>query len=173
MAEKKSIIELVAVAVEFCSTLESATEMSRKDFVERTHKLLSLLYMKAAVLSPDADVDDFCEHYVTEKDWETIRQKAEERLGSLDNRIEMIEPDSYTNRDSIETYLSECFADIYQDARNFVELCKDTSDEGLQAAAGEFILNYKLYWGTRVLALLTEFHNILFASDSIIDNEEE
>lgn len=173
MADKKNIVELVAVAVEFCSTLESATEMTRRDFVERTHKLLSLLYMKTAVLSTNNEIDDSCEQFVTENDWEHIRQLVAEKLGSLDNRIELIEPDSYTNREIVESYISECFADVYQDARNFVEICKDATDEGLQVATNEFILNYKLYWGTRVLAILTDFHCILFASDSIIDKEDE
>lgn len=173
MAEKKGIVELVAVVVEFCSTLESTGNMTKKEFIERTHKLLALLYMKTAVLSSNSEADDFCEHFVTEKDWEMIRSSVEEKLGSHDNRIEIIEPDSFTSGDSVETYISECFADIYQDARNFAEQCKDTSDEGLEAAAAEFFMNFKLYWGTRVLAILSEFHNLLYASDTTIDQEEE
>ena len=62
---------------------------------------------------------------------------------------------------------------ICQDARNFAEQCKDTSDDGLEAAAAEFFMNYKLYWGTRALALMSEFHNLLYASDTTIDKEEE
>ncbi|MCQ2960023.1 MAG: DUF5063 domain-containing protein [Bacteroidales bacterium] len=171
MADKKSLVELVAVVVEFCSTLESVGNLTKKDFIDRSHKLLSLLYMKTAVLSTYSEPDDSCEHFVTENDWEIIRSSIEEKLGEHDNRIEIIEPDSYTNGDAVETYISECFADIYQDARNFVEQCKDTNDEGLEAAGAEFIMNYKLYWGTRALAILTEFHNFLFASDTTIDKE--
>ncbi len=173
MAEKKNIIELVAIVVEFCSTLELTSSMTKKAFVEKTHKLLSLLYMKTTILANDFDAEDNCEKFVTEKDWEYIRQHVEAKLGSHDNRIEIIEPDNFTSGESVETYISECFADIYQDARNFAELCKDTSDDGLNAAASEFLMNYKLYWGTRALAIISEFHNLLYASDSTIDKEEE
>lgn len=173
MAEKKSIVELVAVVVELCSTLESTSSFTKKAFVDKTHKLLALLYMKTTILANDFEAEDGCEKFVTEKDWEYIRQLVEAKLGSDDNRIEIIEPDNYTSGESVDTYISECFADIFQDARNFAELCKDTSDEGLQAAAAEFIMNYKLYWGTRALAIMNEFHNLLYASDSTIDNENE
>lgn len=171
MAEKKGIIELVAVVVEFCSTLESTEQMTKKEFIERAHKLLSLLYMKTAVLATNSEADDFCEQFVTENDWEFIRQHVEAKLGEHDNRIEIVETDNFTSGESVETYISECFADIYQDARNFAEQCKDTSDEGLDAAAAEFFMNYKLYWGTRALAILSEFHNLLYALDSTIDKE--
>ena len=172
MTQKKGIIELVAVVVEFCSTLESTDKMTKKEFIERTHKLLSLLYMKTAVLSANSEADDFCEKFVTEKDWEMIRSAVEAKLGSHDHYIHITEPDNFTSGDSVETCLSECFADIYQDARNFAEQCKDTSDEGLEAAAAEFFMNYKLYWGTRALALMSEFHNLLYASDTTIDKDE-
>ena len=84
MTQKKGIIELVAVVVEFCSTLESTDKMTKKEFIERTHKLLSLLYMKTAVLSSNSEADDFCEKFVTEKDWEMIRSAVEAKLGSHD-----------------------------------------------------------------------------------------
>lgn len=173
MIQKKSIVELVAVVVEFCSTLESTDKMNKKEFIERTQKLLALLYMKTAVLSSDSEADDSCEHFVTEKDWELIRTATERKLGSHDHYIHITEPDSFTSGDSVEINLSECFADIYQDARNFAEQCKEASDEGLAAAVAEFIVNFKLYWGTRALALMSEFHNLLYASDTTIDKEEE
>ena len=171
MADKKSIVELVAVVVEFCSTLESTDKLTKKEFIERTQKLLALLYMKTAVLATNAEADDFCEHFVTEKDWEMIRAAVETKLGNHDHYINITEPDNFTSGDSVEICLSECFADIYQDARNFAEQCKDTSDEGLEAAASEFFMNFKLYWGTRALALMSEFHNLLYASDTTIDEE--
>ena len=173
MNTKKSIVELLTVVVESCSTLESVESINRKSFMEKTQKLLSLLYMKASLLSSDSEIGDYFEHFVTEKDWELIRQSVESKLGSLDNRIRITEPDNYTNGDSVETYLSECFADIYQDARNFAEQCKDASDEVLETATAEFILNFKLYWGTRALAILTEFHCMLYASDTEIDKDED
>lgn len=171
MAEKKSIVELLAVVVEFCSTLEQANNMSKKAFIEKMQKLLPLLYLKAAILSKESEIDDYCEKFVTENDWEQIRQIVESVLGEHDSQITIVEPDSFSSGDEVTTCISECFADIYQDARNYAEQCKDTTDEFLEAATSEFVLNYKLYWGTRAIAILSEFHNFLFASDTTIDNE--
>ncbi len=171
MIEKKSIVELLAVVVEFCSTLERANNMSKKAFIEKMQKLLPLLYLKAAILSKGLEIDDYCEKFVTENDWEQIRQIVEAVLGEHDSQIEIVEPDNFTSGDRVNTCLSECFADIYQDARNYAEQCKDTTDEVLEAATSEFVLNYKLYWGTRAIAILSEFHNFLFASDTTIDKE--
>ena len=171
MVEKKSIVELLAVVVEFCSTLERANNMSKKAFIEKMQKLLPLLYLKAAILSKTLEIDDYCEKFVTENDWEQIRQIVESVLGEHDSQIEIVEPDSFTSGDRVNTCLSECFADIYQDARNYAEQCKDTTDEVLEAATSEFVLNYKLYWGTRAIAILSEFHNFLFASDTTIDKD--
>lgn len=173
MIEKKGIVELVAVVVELCSTLESTQSFKKKDFIIKTQKLLSLLYLKAALLADSSESEETGEQFVTEQDWELIRRNAETILGTHDNRIEILEPDKYSSSEYVETYISECFADIYQDARNFAELCKNASDENLTTATQEFLMNFKLYWGTRVLAILTEFHNILYASDTTIDDDNE
>ena len=149
MADKKNIVELLAVVVEFCATVERANKVGKKTFVEKTHKLLSLLYLKASVLSSSSEIDDYCEKFVTENDWEQIRQAVETILGEHDSQIEIVEPDSFSSGDRVNTCISECFADIYQDARNFAEQCKDTTDEMMEVATSEFILNYKFYWGTR------------------------
>ena len=173
MTLKKGTLEFLTIATEFCAFIEKAEHFSKKDFIEKSQKIISLLYLKAILLEPNSEIDGYCEQIVTEDDWNFIKDAIELKLGSHEGFVDVMEPDNYENSESIQVSISECFADIYQDLREFVERFNDTNDETQELAIFECSLNFKMYWGPRAIAILKEFHSLLFATNSTIEEEEE
>lgn len=63
----KNTVEFVTVAAEFCGFLERAPQISRRSFVDKSLKLLPLLYLKASLLPQGERMDEFDpELFVTE-----------------------------------------------------------------------------------------------------------
>ena len=83
-------VEFVTVAAEFCGFLERTPEMQPDEFVDRTLKLLPLLYLKASLLPDCEPLDDIePETFVTETDYEHLRSLIAEELGPDDDYLEV------------------------------------------------------------------------------------
>lgn len=171
MTTKKGVLDFLTVAAEFCAFVESANDTTKRDFIDTSQKILSLLYLKAMLLPVNTDIEGYCEQYVTEDDWNFIQNLIQEKLGSHEAFIEIIEPDNYSDSAATQISISECFADMYQDIRNFIEQYKIGNDETHDVAIYECSLHFKMYWGPKALGVMSEFHNLLFAADSTIDEE--
>ena len=71
----KNILEFATVAVEYCAFVTKAADFSKMEFIDKSQKMLSLLYLKASML-PDAsedDLDGYLEQFVTELEWQSVQ----------------------------------------------------------------------------------------------------
>jgi len=172
MAES-GILDFLTVSTEYCAFVEQIEKLSKRDFVTTAPKLLSFLYVKASLLQCETDVEGYCEQYVTEDDYNFIQSSIAEKLGELDSFLIINEPDNYDSSEELSIRNSECFADIYQDVRDFIERYRSGNEEAQELALFECILNFKLYWGPRLLALLQELHSLSFTASVDLDEEEK
>jgi len=168
------VIEFVTVANLFCNFLENAHTEKRKIFIEKSQKILSILYLKSIVLkSPKIIEEGYAEKFVTQDDYDFLKDKVSEKLGSFDLFCDLYPPSNTIEATSIS--MSECYADIYQDLKDFTLLYQlgvvDSVNEGLW----ECVQNFEQIWGPRVLVLLKEIHNLLFSGEdlTIEDNKNE
>lgn len=70
----KNAVEFVTVAAEFCGFMERVSDMRCRDFVDKSLKLLPLLYLKASLLPACERMEDADpETFVTETDYEVLR----------------------------------------------------------------------------------------------------
>lgn len=70
----KNAVEFVTVAAEFCGFMECVSDMRCRDFVDKSLKLLPLLYLKASLLPACERMEDADpETFVTETDYEVLR----------------------------------------------------------------------------------------------------
>lgn len=167
----KSIIEFITISKEFCAYLEISEHESQRVFVEKTQKLLSLLYLKALLLESNNEVEGYCEQYVTEEQWEFVHQNIETTLGELDVYIEVVSPE-YSNDEKDTMPISEALTDIYQDIREFTDRMRTDNDEIREVAVYECMLQFSLYWGPRALSVMQEFHTLMFSPNSKLDSNE-
>ncbi len=166
------VIEFVAVAKEFCNLLENAKLLERPDFIIKTHKFLSLLYLKALALPVTELIhEDENETFVTELDWNIICDNVRDRLGRYDSYIDFFDLMMQETPEPVTNSISEHIADVYQDLKNFLSIYQlgiiDLMNDGLH----ECLQNFGSYWGQRVIASVKKLHHVIYVEG--IDLEEE
>ena len=156
----KNVIEFITDANEYCLFVEKISDDSNEIFMGKSLKLLSLLYLKSLMLIKPESVTGYdVEKFVSEADWIFIDQNVTTALGGNEIFIELTEPANPNETLSIS--ISECFADIYQDLKDFTQLYQLGSIEAVNEGLWECANNFEQVWGSRLLAILSKFHNLL------------
>ena len=169
----QNVIEFVTVAGEYCGFSENIANFSRKEFIEKSLKLLPLLYLKSTLLPKIESINDVVnEKFVAEHDWVFIKENISQKLGSYDSFIEVSDLMNPTTIDSTSLSISECFADIYQDLRDFISLYQLGETESMNDGLWECKLNFEQSWGQKILGVLANFHQIYFGTDEIEEEDE-
>ncbi|PLX05461.1 MAG: DUF5063 domain-containing protein [Marinilabiliales bacterium] len=167
----KDVLEFVTVAAEYCGYIETFEEDKTSDFLSRSQKILSLLYLKTMLLPEIEAIEEETEKFVTEFDWIRISEKVASRLGEHDLFVEVPESAVLQPDDISSVSLSEIFADIYQDLKDFISLYQMGNHDTMNDALFFCKLNFEQYWGQRLLVTMTAIHNLLHGAEDI-DNEE-
>ena len=91
----KDVIEFVTVAAEFSKFLESASVFSIRDYISKLLKLLPLLYLKTSLINkPETLLDDeYLETFVSETEYEMLRQEIAAKIGTSDSYLEIYTQD--------------------------------------------------------------------------------
>lgn len=168
----KGSIEFLTVAAETCKFLESQ-QNNKNQFITTLRKLLPLLYLKTAVTDiPSEQIYmDEPEHFVTENDYNYIKQKIAELLGNDDVYLTTVHNDMKYSDTPIAANISEDLADIYQSLKDFTS-CSQLNNENLLNDALLICLNdFKTYWGGKLLNAELALHAI-WSNDVMIQNDD-
>jgi hypothetical protein len=168
------VIEFVAVANELCSFLEQASGFSRPDFVDKTRKILPLLYYKAALLPRTGPVlDEGTEKFVSEEDWHAVHDAILNKLGRFNDYPEVFDPVVKDTEDLVGGSIAENLADIYQDLRDFVMLYRMGTVELMNDALWECTQHFEQGWGQKLLNSLRALHNLIHGGEDLGEDEDE
>jgi len=171
--KKQNIDDFLLVANEYCMLVESMTEFSKKEFLEKTQKILSLIYLKASVLPvPDDSEDLYVEKFVQEEDWQFIQNGLAGKLGSHESFFEVLTPETQETDNNESISLSEGLTDIYQDMKDIVTLNEIANTESMEGGLLDCKINFERYWGPRLLAVLPIIHNIIYGAESLEDEKD-
>jgi hypothetical protein len=163
---QKEAIEFATVAKEYLSFLESAKNATKEAFVDKSIKILPLLYLKATLLPLVSDYDeDFLEKFVDEPTWSYIQQIAAAKLDDDDEYVQVQDLSVVNSSDYLNVGLSELYADIYQELGDFIGAYRIGNDDLMLVALYSCRDNFVSYWGTRVLVLLQSLHKIKYNSE--------
>jgi len=170
----KNTIEFVTIANEFCLLLESCSKISKMDFIDRSQKLLPLLYLKATLLPKvENEFEGEIEKFVGEGDWEYIRTAVIEKMGPNDEYLEVFDDGMRDSDEPIVASISENFADIYQDLKDFLTSYRIASVEIMNDALWDLNNNFYQYWGQAVVNSLRAIHYLLAHPEKLEDNFDE
>jgi len=171
---QRNISEFFTVSVEFCAFLNKIDKFNRIDFIDKSTKILSLLYLKASILADiEIDSDGFVEKGVTENDYNKIHSSVALKIAQFETYFDIIETPAFESGETVNTSISESFADIYQDLMNFVMQYRDNEDEERLLAIAECMNAFKEYWGIRALRLMAELHNIRYCGDPDLNDSSQ
>lgn len=167
----KNTIEFVTVANEFCMLLESSGKISKMDFIDRSQKLLPLLYLKATLLPKvENEFEGEIEKFIGEGDWEYIRTAVIEKMGPSDEYLEVFDDGMRDSDEPIVASISENFADIYQDLKDFLTSYRIASVEVMNDALWDLNNSFYQYWGQSIVNSLRAIHFLLAHPEKLEDD---
>lgn len=160
----KNVIEFVTVAAETCLILEHTAEFSRTDFVQKSLKILPLLYLKTSLIDiPETVFDDPPEHFVNEEDYQFVREQLEQLLGPDDSYLEVFHPDMTLSDTPIAAFVSENLADIYQELKDFAANYQLADTDIMNDALAACLEAFGEHWGQKLLNVLRALHALRFS----------
>jgi hypothetical protein len=166
----KSVLEFVAVANEYCSTLEQARHLSKKDLVVQLQKMLPLLYFKMSMVPPfETVLEETNEKFVTEQDWNYILGVVKSKMGKHDDFLEVFDPAMQEREEPVNQSISENLADIYQALKDFLMLYRMGNEDIMNDAVWEVSLNFESEWGQKLANLIGAFHRVAYAGEDLED----
>ena len=170
----KNTLELLTVASEYCAFVEKAGKFSKKDFIGKLQKILSLVYLKTSLIASEEPVDfeGETEAFLSEYEYEYIKRNVSAKLSSADCYIGVFQG-SDAGEEVEQAELSSCIADVYHNLKNFVENFRTFSEENAAASRAELISDFKEYWGYRLLAALQALHYFAYSVDLKEDDNDD
>lgn len=170
----KNVIEFVTVAKEYCSFVESANNLDRKQFVTIATRIIPLLYLKASVLPKvENELDDSIEKTVDEMVYAQIQDGISGKLGRFNDYLEVFNPDMQRSDTPIISYISEDMADIYQDLKDFISAYRIGVNEIMNDALADVVNNFELFWGQKIVNTLRALHALLYGEENLEEEKGE
>lgn len=169
----RNTLEFVTVALEYCSFVERAAELELYEFVDKSTKILPLLYLKAALL-PRVEPDEIYEPelHVTEDMYESVRKGIAGLLEERDSYLDTFHPDMQYSETPIAAFISENLADVYQDVGNFVALFREGNEVVMRESIALCYRNFCEYWGQQLLNALKALHCLRYMDEELRENDD-
>ncbi|MCE1155454.1 MAG: DUF5063 domain-containing protein [Bacteroidales bacterium] len=165
------VIDFVTVTAETCLLLEHAGEHGYEDFVEKSLRLLSMLYLKSILLSvPERVFDDATERFVTEDDYNDVKDAVAVLMGGKDSFLETFHPDMSLSDTPIAAFISENMADIYQELKDFAANYQLGETDIMNDALADCLTAFAEHWGQKVVSAL---HTLRYSYDFGLNDDEE
>lgn len=163
---QESAIEFVTVAVQLCLYLEQAEAQDKADFIEKMLCLLPLLYIKARLVPKNnEEMDGYLEQFVTEYEYDALRQMVANKFGSDDAYLEVFVEDMRYSDEPITAFISENIADIYQEIKDLSCSYQTEDEQMMQEALSACIDAFEQHWGQKLLNVLRPLHALSLACD--------
>lgn len=159
-------IEFVTVAVQLCLYLEQVAEQEKSDFIEKMLCLLPLFYLKARLLpKANEEMDGYPERFVTEQEYEDLRQMVAQKLGSDDAYLEVFVEDMRYSDEPITAFISENIADIYQELKDLACNYQTREEAVMNDALVSCLEGFEQHWGQKLLNVLRPLHALSLSVD--------
>lgn len=163
---QEAAIEFVTVAVQLCLYLEQSAEQEKDEFIEKMLCMLPLLYLKAKLLPKSVEeMDGYPERFVSETEYEDMRQMLASKLGSDDAYLEVFVEDMRYSDEPITAFVSENIADIYQEIKDLACNYQTRDEAVMNDALVSCMDGFEQHWGQKLLNVLRALHALSLSVD--------
>lgn len=154
----KNVLEMLMVANDYCTFMAKAETYSKQQMFDYLLKVAPLLYIKGSLL-PDITVQnpDAGEKFLHEEEWEALFTTLR-KVFKKDDEFWFIDNSNFSDNTPIKASLSESFADIYQDMKDFVILYQKSSLDAKENAVFELKKLFDTNWGYRIVNAQKTLH---------------
>ena len=148
-------LTFIALAGDFCKTIQNTTSISRDEFIDTMLRLLPRLYVAMNSYSKNSEPEmDIIGNYVDEDHYNQARQAVATLMGEDDIFLETFMEDMKYSDTPIAASISESIADIYQDMLNFTMTVRDSEGALTSPALDDMHENFTLYWSKTLCNVL-------------------
>lgn len=173
---KPNSLAFIALANEFCSTLEQMTvsPVERTEFVTSMLNYIPRLYISATDLaSVDAEAgedmlgDIFFEEAaiddrLDEEHYDAVRRAVEAVMGGDDVYLEVFEEDMKYSDTPVSASVSEGLSDMFQSLYNFIETVRDAPEERAEQILEAASEDFRQYWSRIACNLMRALNHIRY-----------
>ena len=98
-----------------------------------------------------------------------------EKFGTADDYLEVFDEKMNESEGPVVSSISENFADIYQDIKDFLLLYQTGTNEVMNDAIWECRLNFETFWGQKLLNSMRAVHKFLYSGEEIgkVENDDD
>ena len=156
---------MLMVANDYCTFMAKAETYTKQQLYDYLLKVSPLLYIKGSLL-PDITVQnaDALEKFLPEEEWEALFT-ALRKVFSKEDEFWFIDNSNPNNNKPIKGSLSESFADVYQDMKDFLLLYQKNSLDAKENVASELKHLFETHWGHRMVIAHKTLHYLNFSGE--------
>lgn len=170
-------LAFIALANEYCNSLENARQSTPAAFVAAMTRLLPRLYMATADLSVVLDIDEaenaYIEERLDEDYYDSVRLAVEHLLGPDDVYLETFEADMKYSDTPIAASISEGLADIFQVLFNFTEMVKDAPVDAILPALSAVKEDFDGYWSQKLCNVMRPLNHLRYSMQDDDSQQED
>jgi len=159
----RQVVEFAASANEYCKYLEGTKDINGIEILKVMQRLLSFIYLRASLLPMlEPVLEEGSEKTVTEFDWTRMHDSLLSKMGNNDPFPVILATGDPS--DGLYTgSIAESLTDIYQDLKDFISGYKNGTEEVMNDAVWEVLMNFEETWGKKLLNLLSAIHTVLYS----------
>lgn len=171
-----NLLAFTALANEYCSALESASQSSPRELVGNMLRLLPRIYISATDMKNSPEIasrieeQPYTESALDEDYYDSVRRGLEGLLGEHDTYLEVFEEDMKYSDTPIAANVSERLSDLFQVFFNFLEMVREAPEEIALDALAAVAFDFESYWGQILCNVMRPLHQIFYQS---LFSEEE
>lgn len=152
-------IAMLALANEYCRTLEQAPQMEKNQFIDTVLRLLPRVYISADDMTRGlADQGFVAESFLDEDSYNAVRNGIAQLMGPDDTFLEVFVDDMKYSDEPIGASVSENLADIYQALFNAVEGARNATNDVIAGSLAACAQDFADYWGQTLCNVLRVLH---------------
>jgi len=161
---ERHLIEMLTLAGEYCITIEKSDQSDKNELLIFLSKISPMLYLRGILFpvteEPDEEGD---ERVVTQEQWENLFNSLRIKFGT-DDVFNFLDYNSPEQDEISKGSLSELFADVYQDMKDFVWLMTKNSLVSRKYAAYDIKQLFISNWGPKLLLAQSMLHSKVLLS---------
>jgi hypothetical protein len=158
----RNVLEMAAIATEFCAFIETASGTEPMTALVTLGKFVPLLYLRGTLLPEiEPEYPEANERYVTEEQWDAVFLDLRALFDGQDEFL-YIGENELGEPASLNGSISEHLADVYQDLKDFLMLYKKADPAMRENAIAGCRQLFSERWGLRLARLLPVVHSRIF-----------
>ena len=159
-------LAFIALANEYCSAIEKASEYDKTDFMVQMLKLLPRIYISASDINiKESSVEYYVEPYLDEDVYNNVRCNIAALMAEDDVFLETFEEDMQYSDTPVSATISEDLADIYQELYNLVASVRDVDNEAIRSILITCKEDFATFWGQTLCNVLRALHSAFYNHD--------